>query len=61
MSAVAGLIGLANKCFRGEFTEDVKDEVVVDFQRFYIKIGGMRFDVKMKYVSILSKQFQRTS
>ena len=61
MGAVASLIGLANKGFRGEFTEDVKDEVVVDFQRFYIKIGGMRFDVKMKYVSVLSKKSPRAS
>jgi pyruvate decarboxylase len=36
---------------RGEFTEQVKDEVIVDFQRFYVKIGGVRFDAKMKYVS----------
>lgn len=37
---------------RGEFTEDVKEEVTVDFQRFYVKVGGVRYDVKMKYVSI---------
>ena len=36
--------------FSGEFTEAVKDEVTIDFQRFFIKIGGVRFDVKMKYV-----------
>jgi len=34
----------------GEFTEQVKEEVTIDFQRFFIKIGGVRYDVKMKYV-----------
>lgn len=37
--------------FSGEFTENVKGEVIVDFQRFYVRIGGVRFDTKMKYVS----------
>jgi len=37
--------------FSGEFTEQVKEEVTIDFQRFFIKIGGVRYDVKMKYVS----------
>ncbi|KUJ13706.1 putative pyruvate decarboxylase [Mollisia scopiformis] len=34
----------------GEFTEQVKEEAVVDFQRFYVKFAGVRYDVKMKYV-----------
>jgi pyruvate decarboxylase len=34
----------------------VKEEVTIDFQRFFIKIGGIRFDVKMKYVSLFSAQ-----
>ncbi|KAN0110591.1 putative pyruvate decarboxylase [Hyaloscypha variabilis] len=34
----------------GEFTERVTEEVTIDFQRFFIKIGGVRHDVKMKYV-----------
>ena len=37
--------------FSGEFTEEIKEEVTVDFQRFFVKIGGVRFDVKMKYAS----------
>jgi len=41
---------LRKKLFSGEFTEKVKEEITVDFQRFFVKIGGVRFDVKMKYV-----------
>jgi hypothetical protein len=40
--------------FSGEFTEAVKDEFTVDFQRFFIKVGGVRYDVKMKYVRTAS-------
>ncbi|KAE8448985.1 hypothetical protein EG329_008573 [Mollisiaceae sp. DMI_Dod_QoI] len=34
----------------GEFSEAIKEEAIVDFQRFYVKVGGVRYDVKMKYV-----------
>jgi hypothetical protein len=53
--AITGCLGPAKDISSGEFTESVKDEAVVDFQRFYIKVGGMRFDAKMKYVSARSK------
>jgi len=47
----------SNKLLSGEFTENIKEEVTVDFQRFFVKIGGVRFDVKMKHVS--SSYFER--
>jgi pyruvate decarboxylase len=34
----------------GVFTETLNKDVVVDFQRLFVKIGRERFDVKMKYV-----------
>ncbi|MCJ1384431.1 hypothetical protein MMC17_007547 [Xylographa soralifera] len=33
-----------------EFTEKVKPEVVIDFERFFVMIGGQRYDVKMNHV-----------
>jgi pyruvate decarboxylase len=35
----------------------VKEEATIDFQRFYIKIGGVRYDIKMKYVVPESSNF----
>jgi len=32
----------------GEFTDNVKEEVIVDFQRFHVKIGSQKYDVGMK-------------
>ncbi|KAE9372442.1 putative pyruvate decarboxylase [Stipitochalara longipes BDJ] len=43
------VLWLGNYPCSGEFTERVKEEVTIDFQRFFIKIGGVRYDVKMKY------------
>lgn len=41
---------MLTKLYSGEFTEKIREEITVDFQRFFVKIGGVRFDVKMKYV-----------
>jgi pyruvate decarboxylase len=41
---------MLTKPHSGEFTEKIREEITVDFQRFFVKIGGVRFDVKMKYV-----------
>lgn len=34
----------------GEFTDNVKEEIIVDFQRFYVKIRSPKYDVEMKGV-----------
>lgn len=37
--------------YRGEFTEDLKPENLVDFQRFFVNIAGEKHNVSLKYVS----------
>ncbi|KAF2811336.1 DHS-like NAD/FAD-binding domain-containing protein [Mytilinidion resinicola] len=34
----------------GEFTTDVKEEITIDFQRFSVKVGEVKYNVAMKYV-----------
>jgi len=34
----------------GEFSEEVKPDVTINFERFYVTIGPKKYDVKMKYV-----------
>ncbi|OQO04459.1 hypothetical protein B0A48_09381 [Cryoendolithus antarcticus] len=34
----------------GEFTDNVAEDVTVEFQRFIVKIGKMQYDLKMVYV-----------
>ncbi|TVY83891.1 Pyruvate decarboxylase [Lachnellula suecica] len=44
------IFGVSNSIYSGEFTEKINENTTVDFQRFFVKVGGVRFDVKMKYV-----------
>ncbi|KIN07253.1 hypothetical protein OIDMADRAFT_36813 [Oidiodendron maius Zn] len=42
-------IGGCLSFYRGEFTEDLKPENLIDFQRFFVNIAGEKYNVSLKY------------